>query len=427
MRLAAASFAILALLLLAQQAAAGQTFSFHNESSYIDETKLMHVLGEVRNDSDSAMGQVIITASFYDAEGALLGEFKIAPKLRVINPGESAPFDVRYIDPATVDRVANYTLSAEGQTADTKPVGIEILSSKSRLDVLGVYFINVDAKNNGTLTATNPLVVATLYDRNGKVVAVGEAVAESSSKVIDMSPAQDAGFAIVVAERLQTYKAVRYSLVADSDQYLSELMDFRAAGLGASGQTGNNSTNNSGCLIATAAFGSELAPQVQQLRGFRDGIALKTMAGSSFMQVFNAWYYSFSPAVADYERQAPWLKSTVQVAIYPLLGILDLSTAVHGALGFSSETAIVGAGLTASSLIGLVYFAPVSAALVATRKRWNMGRIKYILVAAWAASLAAVVAGEIAASPEALMFGTALLVLSAISTVVLAIGRIIRW
>ena len=422
MRLAAAS-AILALLLFAQQAAA-QTFSFQNESSYVDETKLMHVLGEVRNDSASAMGQVIITASFYDKDGALLGEFKSAPKLRVINPGESAPFDVRYIDPATVSRVANYTLSAEGQAADNKPVGIEILSSKSRLDVLGVYFINVDARNDGPLAATNPLVVATLYDRNGNVVAVGEAVAESGGKVIDMSPGQDAGFAIVVAERLQTYKAVRYSLVADSDQYLSNVVDFKAAGLGASAQSGNSTS--SGCLIATAAFGSELAPQVQQLRGFRDNIALKTMAGSSFMQVFNTWYYSFSPAVADYERDAPWLKSAVRVAVYPLLGILDLSAAVYGALGFSSEAAIVGAGLTASSLIGLVYFAPVSAVLVATRRRWDFRRVKYVLAIAWAASVAAVVAGEMMASPEALMFGTALLVLSAISTVVLAVGRAIR-
>jgi hypothetical protein len=150
------------------------------------------------------------------------------------------------------------------------------------------------------------------------------------------------------------------------------------------------------------------------------------MAGSSFMQVFNAGYYSFSPAVADYERDAPWLKSTVQVAIYPLLGILDLSTAVYGLLGFSDEVAIVGAGLTASSLIGLVYFAPVSAALIATRKGRQVGRTKYILIAAWAASLAAIAMGETAASTETLMFGTALLVLSAISTVVLAVARAVR-
>jgi hypothetical protein len=144
------------------------------------------------------------------------------------------------------------------------------------------------------------------------------------------------------------------------------------------------------------------------------------------MQVFNAWYYSFSPAVADYERGAPWLKSTVQVAIYPLLGILDLSTGVYGLLGFSDEVAIVGAGLTASSLIGLVYFAPVSAALIATRKGRQVGRTKYILIAAWAASLAAIAVGEMATNTETLMFGTALLVLSAISTVVLAVARAVR-
>lgn len=385
----------------------------------------MHVLGEVRNDSGSAVDSVIVTASFYDKDGVLLAEYKNAPRLRVINPGESAPFDMRYLDPPTVDRVANYTLAAEGQPVDEKPVGIKILSSQSRLDVLGVYFINVDARNDGSQTATNPAIVATLYDKDGNVVAIGEAVAESGGRVTDMSPGQDAGFSIVVAERLQTYKAARYSLVADSDQYLSDVMTYKAAGLGSSAQT-SNGTSTSGCLIATAAFGSELAPQVQQLRDFRDDLALNTMAGSSFMQVFNAWYYSFSPAVADYERDAPWLKSTVQVAIYPLLGILDLSTAVYGLLGFSDEVAIVGAGLTASSLIGLVYFAPVSAALIATKKSRQVGRTKYILIAAWGAGLAAIAVGEMAASTETLMFGTALLVLSAISTVVLAVARAVR-
>ena len=416
--------AVLALLLFSQHAAA-QTLSFQNESSYVDETKIMHVLGEIRNDSGSAMGNVIVTASFYDKDGTLLAEYKNAPRLRVINPGESAPFDMRYLDPPTVGRVANYTLAAEGKPADEKPVGIKILSSQSRLDVLGVYFINVDARNDGQQTATNPAIVATLYDKDGNVVAIGEAVAESGGRVTDMSPAQDAGFSIVVAERLQTYKAAKYSLVADSDQYLSDVMTYKAAGLGSSAQTGNG-TSTSGCLIATAAFGSELAPQVQQLRDFRDGLALNTMAGSSFMQVFNAWYYSFSPAVADYERDASWLKNTVQVAIYPLLGILDLSTAVYGLLGFSDEVAIVGAGLTASSLIGLVYFAPVSAALIATRKGRQVGRTKYILIAAWGAGLSAIAMGEMVASTEVLMFGTALLVLSAISTVVLAVARAVR-
>jgi len=57
-----------------------------------------------------------------------------------------------------------------------------------------------------------------------------------------------------------------------------------------------------GCLIATATFGSELAPQVQFLRELRDDTVMSTSSGVSFMTGFNAIYYSFSPAIADLER-----------------------------------------------------------------------------------------------------------------------------
>ncbi|HEX7031593.1 MAG TPA: ABC transporter substrate-binding protein, partial [Nitrososphaera sp.] len=68
----------------------------------------------------------------------------------------------------------------------------------------------------------------------------------------------------------------------------------------------------SGCLIATAAFGSELTPQVQFLRNFRDNYILSTASGAAFMNAFNSVYYSFSPQVADYEREQPWLQATVR-------------------------------------------------------------------------------------------------------------------
>ena len=54
-----------------------------------------------------------------------------------------------------------------------------------------------------------------------------------------------------------------------------------------------------GCLIATAAHGTELAPQVQALREYRDGTLLATGAGSASMSSFSAAYYAFSPYVAD--------------------------------------------------------------------------------------------------------------------------------
>ena len=135
--------------------------------------------------------------------------------------------------------------------------------------------------------------------------------------------------------------------------------------LGQGGSQGGS--QGGGCLIATAAFGSELSPQVQFLRNFRDNRILSTVSGSSFMTVFNSWYYSFSPSVADYERGQPWLKGMVRIAIYPLLGILQVSEKSYSLL--PGEYGTVVSGLTASSLIGLIYFTPF--ALCERRLRTN--------------------------------------------------------
>ena len=89
----------------------------------------------------------------------------------------------------------------------------------------------------------------------------------------------------------------------------------------------NPSDNNGGgCLIATAAYGSELAPQVQFLREVRDNTLLSTESGSSFMSGFNSLYYSFSPAVADLERESPVFREAVKLFIHSILSTLSIMT-----------------------------------------------------------------------------------------------------
>jgi hypothetical protein len=421
MRLLPAVIAIVLVLPAVQQAYA--EFSFHNQFSYVDETRILHVLGEIKNESDTAMRNVLIRASFYDSEGNLLDEFQRVPAMQVINPGESSPFEILYIDSQTAGAVTNFTMSATGQATGPKEKALTVIPSNSRLDILGTYYINAAARNEGQETADNAIMIATLYDSGGRVIAIGKALAEAGRGSSNITAGSQAPFGIAITQKLQTYKTAQYSLVVDSDQYVSDAVVLQASGPGLSGNQ-----NQSGCLIATAAFGSELAPQVQQLRLFRDGIALKTSAGSSFMNVFNGWYYSFSPSVADYERQAPWLQSIVKTMIYPLLGILSLSTLVYDSLGFNSELGIVAAGTTASSLVGLLYFAPLGAALgIASRKRqWNMSRAGLVLACSWAASIIAIALAEVAAAEAIMMFGTSLLVLSAISTAVIAVARAFR-
>jgi hypothetical protein len=111
----------------------------------------------------------------------------------------------------------------------------------------------------------------------------------------------------------------------------------------------------SGCLIATATFGSELAPEVQFLRDFRDYRILRTFAGLNFMVAFNAWYYSFSPTVAQYESANPTVRLAVRVMIYPLVWVLQTGSFVFDLSSFNSEFAAVISGLTISALLGAMY------------------------------------------------------------------------
>jgi len=114
-------------------------------------------------------------------------------------------------------------------------------------------------------------------------------------------------------------------------------------------------SNGGGCLIATATFGSELAPQVQQLRELRDNTVLQTESGTSFMTEFNHFYYSFSPAIADYERENAVFKEAVKLTLTPLLTSLTLLQYVD----IDSESSMLGYGIGIILLnIGMYFVAP---------------------------------------------------------------------
>ena len=103
-----------------------------------------------------------------------------------------------------------------------------------------------------------------------------------------------------------------------------------------------SSEEGGGCLIATATYGSEMAPQVQMLREIRDNQLMNTEFGSAFMGAFNNVYYSFSPVIADYERENPYFKETVKIAITPMISSLSVLNYVD----IDSEESILGYGIS---------------------------------------------------------------------------------
>jgi hypothetical protein len=69
------------------------------------------------------------------------------------------------------------------------------------------------------------------------------------------------------------------------------------------------------CFIATAAFGSDMAPEVQSFRDFRNKYLFSSSAGKEFVR----FYYKHSPFYANLIAQNDVSRATVRVALWPLL------------------------------------------------------------------------------------------------------------
>ena len=122
--------------------------------------------------------------------------------------------------------------------------------------------------------------------------------------------------------------------------------------------------NGGGCLIATAAYGSEMAPQVQLLREIRDNQLMNTESGSVFMNTFSDVYYSFSPIIADYERENQLFKEVVKITITPMISTLSLMENAE------SESEVLGLGLSVIALNIGMYLGLPAIVVIGIRKRF---------------------------------------------------------
>jgi peptide/nickel transport system substrate-binding protein len=140
--------------------------------------------------------------------------------------------------------------------------------------------------------------------------------------------------------------------------------------------TSSTSTGLPGkCLIATASYGSELSPEVSTLRNLRDNEILKTSVGTYFMKAFNAFYYSFSPQAASYISSNNNIRTITKTLLYPLVGILYLSSIVFSGTSFNGEFAVTVAGMFASISLGAVYVGPIITTLSRLSKKSQSSRL----------------------------------------------------
>ena len=142
-----------------------------NDQTYIGNDGIMHIVGEIKNDSKSPVNKIKIIATLIDEDGKILDTINGKVMSNIIMPGMKGSFDI-ITNEKKSDSVLDYELGFEYKLAAPKNQVIEIVSSEMKRDQLNNLIISGTIENNGEITANMINVVATLYDRNGKVLTV---------------------------------------------------------------------------------------------------------------------------------------------------------------------------------------------------------------------------------------------------------------
>jgi hypothetical protein len=134
------------------------------------------------------------------------------------------------------------------------------------------------------------------------------------------------------------------------------------------------------------------------------------------MIAFNSWYYSFSPTVANYLSQHGVERTIAKVTLYPLIGMLAVSSAVFEITSSVPELAVVLSGLVASSLMGAFYLGLPLGLVRAKKDILGRGRRERLLEKALGlvllGGLGGLFLGEIVASTVLLMLSSVVVVLA---------------
>ena len=184
-----------------------------NDQAYFGDDGVIHIVGEIRNDFNVPLNQIDIHASLY-SNGEIIDQTSAKSLINTIMPGMKSPFDI-IIFGEKAKTMESYSLELNYQITNPKHQVIEITSSEFSRDNLDNLFISGTVANQGEITANTIVVVATLYDRDGKVAAVSK----THTRPDYLRAADETFFLVTIPDKLQANTVVDYSLVAESEEY----------------------------------------------------------------------------------------------------------------------------------------------------------------------------------------------------------------
>ena len=205
---------LLPLLLISQAAYAEVVIQ--NDQKYIDNDGLLHIVGEIENNTSAPLNQIKISALLIDGDGNEIKKIVGETVSNVVMPETKGAFDI-LIKNVRGDSINDYELNLDYTLAAPKNQVIEISSTELTKDIHNNTVITGILENKGELTANMIRVVATLYDRDGNVVTVSE----TYTKPDFLRAGDNSNFIIPFHEKSQSIHAVEYSITAESDEYVA--------------------------------------------------------------------------------------------------------------------------------------------------------------------------------------------------------------
>ena len=200
-------------LLLLMQPAFGEII-VENDQTYIGNDGMMHIVGEIKNDSKSPVNKIKITAILTDENGIVIDEINGKIMSNILMPGMKGSFDI-ITNERNIRESFDYDLGFEYKLAAPKNQVIEVVSSEMKRDQLNNLIISGTIENNGEITANMINIVATLYDRDGKVLTVSKIQTQPDF----LRAGEESHFVVPIYEKNQSMDVVDYSIIAESDEY----------------------------------------------------------------------------------------------------------------------------------------------------------------------------------------------------------------
>ena len=200
-------------LLLLMQPAFGEII-VENDQTYIGNDGMMHIVGEIKNDSKSPVNKIKITAILTDENGIVIDEINGKIMSNILMPGMKGSFDI-ITNERNIRESFDYDLGFEYKLAAPKNQVIEVVSSEMKRDQLNNLIISGTIENNGEITANMINIVATLYDRDGKVLTVSKVQTQPDF----LRAGEESHFVVPIYEKNQSMDVVDYSIIAESDEY----------------------------------------------------------------------------------------------------------------------------------------------------------------------------------------------------------------